>query len=94
MLFYRYQSRCYGEWWPFVRWSYYQGGYKPERNSPYSEIDELEFGLEWQMNKQVELTTMFTTTDRTNTVARNETDVLSYEQFRGELLRIQLQINY
>jgi hypothetical protein len=94
MLFYRHKTDCYGEWWPFIRWAYYQGGYKSERNAPYSRIDELELGLEWQLNKQVELVTMFTTTDRTNTVAMNEADALSYQQFRGQLLRIQLQINY
>jgi hypothetical protein len=40
----------------------------------------------------MELTGMYTVTDRTNTVARSEG--LSYQQFEGDLLRFQFQINY
>ncbi|HYO25358.1 MAG TPA: porin, partial [Lacipirellulaceae bacterium] len=94
MAFYRLQTACHGEFWPFVRYNYYRGGYKPERNAPYSFIDEWEAGVEWQFNKQVELTTGFTYTDRTNTTAQNAADTLSYGQFVGDLARVQLQINY
>jgi hypothetical protein len=94
MAFYRLPTDCYGEFWPFVRYNTYQGGYKSERNAPFSSIDEWELGVEWQLNDQVEFVTMFTFTDRTNTVAMNEADVLSYGQFRGDLVRFQLQINY
>lgn len=94
MSMYRHESRCYGEFIPFTRWSYYQGGYKSERNAPFSEIDELEFGLEWQFNKNVELVTMYTFTDRTNTRAISTANTLSYTQFEGEGLRFQLQFNY
>ncbi len=94
MAFYRLQTQCYGEFWPFVRYNYYRGGYKPERNAPYSLVDEWEGGVEWQINKQVELTTGFTYTDRTNTTARNAANALSYGQFAGDYFRCQLQINY
>jgi hypothetical protein len=33
-------------------------------------------------------------TDRTNTVALSAADAFSYGQFRGDLARFQLQINY
>jgi hypothetical protein len=94
MLFYRLQTDCYGEIWPFARYNRYKGGYKSERNAPFSEIEEWEMGVEWQFNKQVELTTGFTFTDRTNTTAINAADELSYGQFRGDFFRTQLQINY
>jgi hypothetical protein len=94
MLFYRLQTQCHGEFWPFVRYNYYRGGYKSERNAPYSLIDEWEGGVEWQINKQVELTVGLTYTDRTNTTARNAANALSYGQFAGDYARCQLQINY
>ncbi len=57
-------------------------------------IDEWETGLEWQLNKQMELVTMLTITDRTNTTALNQSGATSYRQFEGELLRTQFQFNY
>lgn len=94
MFMYRYQTDCYGEFIPFVRWAYYQGGYKSERNAPFSEIDEWELGLEWQMTKNLEFVSMYTLTDRTNTRALSAADTLSYGQFSGDLLRLQLQVRY
>jgi hypothetical protein len=92
MLLLRRQTECYGTLFPFVKWNYYKGGYKSERNAPYSLIDEWELGLEWQFNPQMELTTQFTFADRTNTAAR--TTGVSYGQFDGTLLRLQFQMNY
>jgi Phosphate-selective porin O and P len=94
MSMYRHQTPCHGDYIPFVRWAYFKGGYKSERNAPFSEIDELEAGLEWQINKYVELVGMYTLTDRTNTRALSRADTLSYQQFDGELARFQLQVNY
>ena len=83
-----------GDLFPFVRWGYYQGGYKPERNAPYSHIDEWELGCEWQINPQMEFSAIYTITDRTNTTAINQTNVESYRQYDGHILRFQFQINY
>jgi Phosphate-selective porin O and P len=83
-----------GELIPFARWNYYQGGYKSERNAPYSQIDEWELGTEWQFSKSLELVVMYTMTDRTNTQANSTADTRSYEQFEGQLLRFQAQVNY
>jgi hypothetical protein len=94
MVMYRQQTDCWGEFIPFTRWSYYRGGYKSERNAPFSAIDEWELGLEWQMTKNLELVTMYTITDRTNTVAMSDPGVISYGQFRGDLLRFQFQVRY
>lgn len=94
MVMYRYVTCDHGEFWPFARYNYYQGGYKSERNAPYSHIEEWELGLEWQFNKSLELVTMYTFTDRTNTRAIGSANTESYEQFVGDLLRFQLQWNY
>ncbi len=94
MTMYQYKTQCHGIVIPFLRWNYFKGGYKSERNAPFSMIDEWETGLEWQLNKQMELVTMLTITDRTNTTALNQTGATSYRQFEGELLRTQFQFNY
>jgi Phosphate-selective porin O and P len=94
MSMYRKQTDCYGDFIPFVRWAYYKGGYKSANNAPFSEIDELEVGLEWQFSKNLEFVSMYTLTDRTNLRARSSDNTLSYQQFEGELGRFQLQFNY
>lgn len=92
MVMYRHETVRCGTLFPFARYNHFRGGYKAERNAPFSRIDEWEAGLEWQFNPQMELVTMYTITDRTNTVARSSG--LSYGQFDGHLLRAQFQINY
>lgn len=94
MMMYRHQTEHAGEWLPFARWVYYDGGYKSERNAPDVLIDEWELGCEWQITSAVEFVSMYTITNRTNTRARSSADTLSYEQFRGDLLRFQLQVRY
>ncbi|WP_254512324.1 porin [Anatilimnocola floriformis] len=93
-LFYKYDSYCHGTFIPFARYNYFKGGYKPERNAPYSFVDEVELGLEWQIDKHMELTVGYTITDRTNTTAFSQANVRSYQQFEGEILRCQFQFNY
>ncbi len=94
MTMYQYKSQCRGTFFPFLRWNYYKGGYKTERNAPFSLINEWETGVEWQFNKQFELVTQYTMTDRTNTTAINSDGVVSYRQFEGDMLRMQLQFSY
>ena len=93
MLHYRYETDCWGTFFPFVRYQHYKGGYKPERNAPFSNINEWEAGVEWQLNPQMEFTMQYTGTNRTNTVAQ-ASPLESYGQFDGEILRMQFQINY
>lgn len=94
MMMYRLETDDRGDFFPFLRWNYFEGGYRSERNAPYAEIREWETGCEWQLNPQMELTLGYTLTDRTNTTAINQTNRLSYGQFEGSLLRVQFQINY
>jgi alpha-N-acetylglucosamine transferase len=90
---YQYKSN-YGVMFPFLRYQYFRGGYKTERNAPYARIDDYEIGLEWQMNSSAELTTVYTFADRTNTATRSQANTLSYGQFVGDVLRMQFQFNY
>ncbi len=92
MAMYRYKSACHGEFWPFVRYQYHRGGYKTAANAPYSEIDEWNFGLEWQIKKEYELATEYMVTDRTNLQAFSSGQ--SYRQYNGHALRFQFQFNY
>lgn len=73
---------------PFVRWQYFDGAMKFERNAPRTSVSETELGIEWQIRPEVELTTMYVLTDRTNVL------VAPYEEVDGDLLRFQLQWNY
>ncbi len=91
---YKYDTPCYGTFFPFAKYNRFKGGYKPERNAPFSSIDETELGLEWQISPHMELTSIYTFTNRTNTVALGTSDTLSYEQFKGDLMRFQFQVSY
>ncbi len=92
MLLYKLDTECWGTFFPFARYSYFKGGYKSERNAPFVNIDEYEFGTEWQINPAAELTLSYLITDRTNTTANATAP--SYAQFDGQALRLQFQFNY
>lgn len=92
MVYYRQEFENKSVVFPFARFNFFRGGYKAERNAPYSDVKEWEMGLEWQLTPQIELTTQYTISDRTNTVAQSVGR--SYGQYEGHLLRTQLQINY
>ncbi|MBX3416431.1 MAG: hypothetical protein KF851_02415 [Pirellulaceae bacterium] len=92
MVNYRIKTETWGEFWPFARYQIYRGGYKSATNSPYSEINEWNIGLEWQIKKDFEFVTEYMITDRTNLQARSSG--LSYEQFDGHVLRFQFQFNF
>ncbi len=51
---------------PFVRYQEYFGGKKFEQNAPNNSVRELELGLEYQINKALELTFEYTWTQRTS----------------------------
>lgn len=84
----------HGTWIPYVRWSYYQGGFKSERNAPHAEINEFEFGTEWQVDQTSEITLAYLMTDRTNTSTNSSVGKPSYGQYDGDLIRLQYQVNY
>jgi hypothetical protein len=74
---------------PFSRFQYYDGGKKHELDARSYEVKELEIGAEWQPNKNFELVVMYTMS------ARRFEDAVNPINFqRGNLLRIQAQVNF
>jgi hypothetical protein len=77
-------------WLPFLRWNLYEGARKFARNAPFSEVNELDFGIEWSPFPALELTLVYTHAfERTNT---NDAPYGSVEDV--DRLGLQLQFNY
>lgn len=79
---------------PYVRWQYYEGGYKGYANTPYGTHNQLDVGAEWQIRKEMELVIEYSQVDGVNPNAFNTAGVMSYRNFDGGVLRAQFQINY
>ncbi|MFY8109240.1 MAG: porin [Bacteroidia bacterium] len=74
---------------PFIRYQYYDGGKKHERDARSYTVEDIEIGGEWQINRNFELVAHYTISNR------------RYEDFQkqnnlqtGNLLRIQAQVNF
>lgn len=74
---------------PFVRYQVYDGGKKHERDARSYNVEETELGIEWQPYKTFELVVMYTISDR-----RFEDFTLQNNRQKGQLLRIQAQMNF
>jgi hypothetical protein len=74
---------------PFSRYQYYQGGKKHEMDAMAYDVKEFEVGVEWQPNKNIELVTMYTFSDRRFESFKNQNN-----HQKGSLLRLQLQLNF
>ena len=74
---------------PFVRYQTYEGGKKQELDARKHRVKETEIGVEWQPFKNFEAVVMYTISDRTA-----EDGVLKTNQQQGNLLRLQLQLNF
>ncbi len=72
---------------PFARATYYDGGKKFETNAPHYIVKELEMGLECQIVKALEVLLAYDITDRTSSKS-------PYKQEKGQITRIQVQVNY
>ncbi|MDP3301998.1 MAG: porin [Sulfuricurvum sp.] len=75
---------------PFVKWQYFDGYQKAEKNAPYNQVNDWEIGAEWQMAKEVELTGVIHKMNRTDLGQLNGYG----ERFEGTAFRVQAQINY
>jgi Phosphate-selective porin O and P len=74
---------------PFYRTQYYHGGKKHEIDARSYRVTENEIGIEWQANKNFELTAMYTFS------ARRFEDFKKQENLQlGNLLRLQAQVNF
>jgi hypothetical protein len=74
---------------PFVRYQKYDGGKKHELDARSYNVEEKEFGIEWQPSKSFELVVMYTMSER-----RYEDYAKQDNIQKGNLLRIQAQINF
>lgn len=77
-----------GTLFPYGRWQRYRGGWKAAINAPRLETDELEFGIEWQPWKALEITLAYSRMKRT------EADERRTGRAEGSLFRGQVQWNY
>lgn len=77
-----------GPFYPFARWQYYRGGFKGAVNAPRLETEELELGLEFQLDPALELTATY------GFASRKEADERRFGRAEGQILRIQAQWNY
>ena len=74
---------------PFVKYMYYFGGKKFEQDARAYDMKELEIGAEWQPWKAFEINVTYVIADR-----RYEDMQRPIHRETGELIRIQLQLNY
>lgn len=74
---------------PFVRYQYYNGGKKFEKDARSYTVNDLEVGAEWQVNKNFELVMNYTISKRRYEDFSKKNNLQS-----GNLLRIQAQVNF
>lgn len=74
---------------PFIKGQYYDGGKKHELDARSYRVQEYEFGIEWQLNRNFEFVAMYTISNR-----RFEDFVLRDNHQYGQLLRLQAQFNF
>jgi hypothetical protein len=75
--------------YPFMRYQFFEGGKKHERDARSYTVNELEIGVEWLPYKNFEFVMMYTISSR-----RFE-DYGNQDNFQqGNLLRLQAQVNF
>ena len=81
---------------PFVKWQYYDGYNKAEANAPKNNVNDWEFGTEWQIAPEVEIAAVYHRMKRTNMTTSGDFNAVngSYAPFNAEAIRIQLQYNF
>ncbi len=91
---YRHETCRHGIFTPYCRYQQYTGGYRSVANAPFGHQRQTDFGLEWQISKQLELVAEYSIVNTPNFAALNTTGAVSYRDFEGSALRMQLQFNY
>jgi hypothetical protein len=94
MTMYKWDTPNSGIFIPYARYQHYRGGYRSITNAPFGTHDQYDLGVEWQIRKELELVVEYSFVDGVGLDAINEPGVMSYRNFRGQLLRCQMQINY
>ena len=83
-------EKWHGDWFPFVRWQYYDGGRKFASNAPHEVVNEWDFGVEWQPWPEFEVTVSYA-----HTVERTNTRVAPYGTTEdADRIAFQAQINF
>jgi hypothetical protein len=78
----------FGSLMPYAKWQTYRGASKFDTNTPRMLVDELEFGVEWQPAKVLEIAVAYANMRRTDVTRA------PYRRVDGDVLRVQLQWNY
>jgi hypothetical protein len=73
---------------PYIRWQEYNGGKKNRTNAPFNVVRETEVGVEYQINRALEVTVAYSWMKRTDTIN------FPYEIHDGQVIRFQFQWNY
>lgn len=79
---------------PFAKWQYFDGANKAENNAPRNRVNDWELGVEWQLNRQIELTAVYHMMNRNNLLTGNRADLADFARFDSDALRLQLQVSY
>lgn len=74
---------------PYARAQYFSGGFKTELDAAHYKVNDYEFGVEYQIYKNFELTAAYCMANRRIENKANETNYQS-----GNMIRLQLQFNY
>lgn len=74
---------------PFTRFQLYEGGKKQELDARSYSVKEVEMGIEWQFNKNFELVTAYTISDRRFEDFKKQSNLQ-----KGNFLRLQAQVNF
>lgn len=75
---------------PFVKWQYFDGYSKAERNAPRNQVNDWELGVEWQVAKEFEIAGVIHKMNRTDLGQFNGYGA----RFEGTAFRVQAQFNY
>lgn len=86
---YRKHLKKQGELQPYYRYQLYHGAKKHETDARHHHVEEHEIGIEWQVNKAVEITTAYVISNRQT----EDLKVKNYHE-KGNFLRLQVQYNY
>jgi len=94
MTMYKLDTPRHGIFFPYTRYQHYLGGYRSVANAPYGTHDEYDVGVEWQIRKELELVVEYGFVNGISLGATEQPGVTPYQNYTGQLLRCQLQINY
>jgi len=79
---------------PFVRWQHFDGARKFATNAPRTNVDEIAIGFEYIPYPEFEISVMYATGTRTNTVDNPAGAGPRYRDVNYSYLGIQAQINF